>query len=161
MHLIERMLAPVSSNPPEDRLELAVERRKFLKRRWRGTAPDGTEFGFDLESRLVDGCVIFQENGIDYIVRQLPEACLRNPFFRPRASIAHWLEGRQPPPPRPSDEKITPHPSRSCHEATARTRILAFHRTRSPLHSDESSPALKFKFKIQTLMKTLASAPPW
>jgi hypothetical protein len=40
---------------------------------WRS---DGTEFGFDLETRLIDGCVIFHKNGGDYIVRQL-----RKPFI--------------------------------------------------------------------------------
>ncbi|WP_411827732.1 urease accessory protein UreE [Luteolibacter sp. AS25] len=59
---------------------LATERRKFLKRRWRGIAVDGTEFGFDLESRLLDGCVIFQSGGKDYIVRQLPERVYEVPF---------------------------------------------------------------------------------
>lgn len=73
MHLIERMVAPKSTKSTENTVELAVERRKFLKRRWRGTASDGTDFGFDLESRLTDGCVIFQDGEIDYIVRQLPE----------------------------------------------------------------------------------------
>ncbi len=94
MHLIERMLAPVSSKSPENQIELAVERRKFLKRRWRGTAPDGTEFGFDLESRLVDGCVILQENGTDYIVRQLPETVYEIPFADPaQASLIGWKVG--------------------------------------------------------------------
>ncbi len=73
MHLIEKMVNAESERPPENRIELTVERRQFLKRRWRGTASDGTEFGFDLESRLTDGCVIFQNGETDYIVRQLPE----------------------------------------------------------------------------------------
>ncbi len=73
MHLIQHALAPASVLPAEMRVTLAAERRQFLKRRWRGVAGDGTEFGFDLETRLTDGCVIFQQNGIDYVVRQLPE----------------------------------------------------------------------------------------
>ena len=63
MYLITRMLAPASVSPMEDQVVLAVERRQFLNRRWRGMAEDGTEFGFDLESRLTDGCVIFQQDG--------------------------------------------------------------------------------------------------
>ena len=66
MHLIERMMARESELPPARRVTLHAERRQFLKRRWRGTAEDGTEFGFDLESRLTDGCVIFHESGSDY-----------------------------------------------------------------------------------------------
>lgn len=72
MKLIERMLAERAGDEGE-RVELRAERRKFLKRRWRGVAEDGREFGFDLESRLVDGCVIFREEGREYVVRQLPE----------------------------------------------------------------------------------------
>lgn len=80
MELIERMLAETSLNPLSKRVELAVERRLFLKRRWRGTAEDGREFGFDLDSRLVDGCVIFRDGGMDYVVRQLPEMVYEVPF---------------------------------------------------------------------------------
>ena len=72
MELIERMLAEVPEEGGE-RVELAVERRKFLKRRWRGIAEDGKEFGFDLESRLLNGCVIFRDGKKEYVVRQLPE----------------------------------------------------------------------------------------
>ena len=46
MKLIERMLAERAGDEGE-RVELRAERRKFLKRRWRGVAEDGREFGFD------------------------------------------------------------------------------------------------------------------
>lgn len=94
MHLIERMVAPESGKPPEQRVELAVERRKFLKRRWRGTASDGTDFGFDLESRLTNGCVIFQDGETDYIVRQLPEKVYEVPFLNPgEGALIGWKVG--------------------------------------------------------------------
>ncbi len=94
MHLIERMVAPESEKPSEDRIELAVERRKFLKRRWRGTAPDGTDFGFDLESRLTDGCVFFQDGQTDYIIRQLPEKIYEVPFSSPaEGALIGWKVG--------------------------------------------------------------------
>lgn len=94
MHLIERMVAPESEKPPEQRIELAVERRKFLKRRWRGTASDGTDFGFDLESRLTNGCVIFQDGETDYIVRQLPEKVYEVPFSNPgEGALIGWKVG--------------------------------------------------------------------
>lgn len=73
MNLIQNALAPASVLSADKQVVLAAERRQFLQRRWRGIADDGTEFGFDLETRLTDGCVILQENGKDYIVRQLPE----------------------------------------------------------------------------------------
>lgn len=94
MHLIERMIAPASEKPPESRVTLAVERRLFLKRRWRGTAEDGTDFGFDLETRLTDGCLIFQSGDTDYIVRQLPETVYEIPFEDPaHAALVGWKTG--------------------------------------------------------------------
>lgn len=94
MHVIEKMVAPESGKPTEHRIELAVERRKFLKRRWRGTASDGTEFGFDLESRLTDGCVIYQDGEKDYIVRQLPEKVYEVPFLNSaQGALIGWKVG--------------------------------------------------------------------
>ncbi len=94
MHLIQRKLAERSDLPGERQVVLAAERRLFLKRRWRGVAEDGTEFGFDLESRLNDGCVIYQENGRDYIVRQLPEVVYEVLFESPdHAALVAWKVG--------------------------------------------------------------------
>lgn len=94
MHLIGRMISPISENPPTNIIEIAVERRKFLKRRWRTTAPDGTDFGFDLETRLTDGCVIFQKGETDYIVRQLPEKVYEVPFLNPaEGALIGWKVG--------------------------------------------------------------------
>ncbi len=73
MQLISRMISPSSQLCASQQIELAAERRQFLKRRWRGVAADGTEFGFDLEDRLTDGGVIFHDHGCDYVVRQLEE----------------------------------------------------------------------------------------
>ncbi len=94
MHLIEKMVAESSEKTGDRRVELAVERRKFLKRRWRGVAEDGVEFGFDLESRLVDGCVIFQEGAKDYVVRQLPEVVYEVPFHNAaHGALVGWKVG--------------------------------------------------------------------
>ena len=94
MHLIERMLAESSNLPSYRHVTLAAERRQFLKRRWRGIAEDGMEFGFDLESRLTDGCVIFQQEGNDYIVRQLPEKVYEVSFETPaQAALIGWKVG--------------------------------------------------------------------
>ncbi|MFD2257809.1 urease accessory protein UreE [Luteolibacter algae] len=94
MRLIEKMLASRSEKAAGDRVELAVERRLFLKRRWRGVAEDGSEFGFDLESRLIDGCVIYQNGGKDYIVRQLPEPVYEVPFTdTAHAALVGWKVG--------------------------------------------------------------------
>ena len=94
MHLIESMIAVKSDKPPENRIELAIERRKFLKRRWRATASDGTDFSFDLESRLTDGCVIYQDGNTDYIVRQLPEKVYEVAFTNPaEGALIGWKVG--------------------------------------------------------------------
>jgi urease accessory protein len=94
MHLIQRMLAAASVLPPECQIVLRAERREFLKRRWRGIAADGTEFGFDLDERLVDGCVIHHRGGVDYIVRQMPEMVYRIPFQTPaHAALVAWKTG--------------------------------------------------------------------
>ena len=70
MQLINQMLASVSERPEAQQIRLVAERRLFLKRRWRGVAEDGTEFGFDLESRLTNGCVFFQTDTHDYVIVQ-------------------------------------------------------------------------------------------
>jgi urease accessory protein len=94
MHLIPHMLDLESKLPPGQCVTLYAERRQFLKRRWRGIAEDGTEFGFDLEARLTDGCVIFREEGIDYIVRQLPEQVYQVKFKNEaEAALIGWKVG--------------------------------------------------------------------
>ena len=94
MHLIQHALAPASVLPAEKQITLAAERRQFLKRRWRGVAEDGTEFGFDLETRLTDSCVIFQQDSNDYVVRQLPESVYEVPLESPaQAALVAWKVG--------------------------------------------------------------------
>lgn len=94
MHVIQRALAPASELPAEMQVLIAAERRQFLKRRWRGSAADGTEFGFDLESRLTDGCVVHREQGRDYIVRQLPEVVYEVRLESPaQAALVAWKVG--------------------------------------------------------------------
>lgn len=94
MHVIQNAIAPTSELPDDRQIVLAAERRQFLKRRWRGVAEDGNEFGFDLDSRLTDGCVIFHQDGHDYIVRQLPERVYEVPLESPdKAALVAWKVG--------------------------------------------------------------------
>ncbi|MFT3991363.1 MAG: hypothetical protein QM680_08120 [Luteolibacter sp.] len=112
MHLIQRLLSEKSTLPESHQITLAAERRQFLKRRWRGLAADGTEFGFDLESRLVDGGVIFHENGKDYIVRQFPEVVFEIPLTSPgQAALVAWKSGNLHMP-----AQIFPHCIRILHD---------------------------------------------
>jgi urease accessory protein len=107
MQLVTRMLEPASSRPPEEQVALAAERRQFLKRRWRGVAEDGTEFGFDLGSRLAEGGVIFQQGSKDYVVRQLPEVVYEVPFASPaHAALVAWKTGNLHLPAQIFDDRI-------------------------------------------------------
>lgn len=92
--LVTRMIAEVSTRPETAQISLFVERRIFLKRRWRGTARDGTEFGFDLESRLKNGCVIHQTNAVDYVIWQEHETVyMVRPASLDEAALLGWKIG--------------------------------------------------------------------
>lgn len=92
--IVTRGIAEGSLRPEGERIVLLAERRLFLKRRWRGTAADGTVFGFDLESRLHDGCVVHRTDAADYVVRQEHEPVY---VLRPRtaeeAALQGWMIG--------------------------------------------------------------------
>ncbi|TDU67316.1 urease accessory protein [Prosthecobacter fusiformis] len=94
MILITHMLSDSSLRPVAEQVELLVERRLFLKRRWRGLAADGTEFGFDLAARLKHGCVIHQTNDLDYVVRQQEETVYQvRPGSVDEAALMGWKIG--------------------------------------------------------------------
>jgi urease accessory protein len=73
MQAVRKMLAEHSLRPESEQVRLEAERYRFLKRRWQGLAEDGTEFAFDLESRLKSGCVIHQTDAADYVIVQKTE----------------------------------------------------------------------------------------
>ena len=60
-------------NPP---ILIPVDRVTLVKRRWRGVATDGREFGFDLEHPLGDGAAVFHDGVNVYHLAQKPEAIL-------------------------------------------------------------------------------------
>lgn len=60
----------------EETVVLTVDRATLAKRRWRGAARDGREFGFDLDHPLVDGAVFHREAGKCYLISQAPEPVL-------------------------------------------------------------------------------------
>lgn len=94
MILIKRMLSEASLRPVSEQVGLLVERRLFLKRRWRCEAADGTEFGFDLETRLKHGCVIHQTETADYVVWQQPEQVYQiRPASADEAALMGWKIG--------------------------------------------------------------------
>jgi urease accessory protein len=74
MQLIHDHLS--SRNGALPTVALWVERGILAKRRWRGRAEDGTEFGFDLGHALADGDAFFASEHAVYLLKQLPEPVL-------------------------------------------------------------------------------------
>src|SRR4051812_18695489 len=72
MHLISGAILQPDLELPETKI--VVERLTLAKRRWRGVAEDGTEFGFELPAPLTHGDTIFQSNNTRYVIGQKPEA---------------------------------------------------------------------------------------
>lgn len=73
MQLITQSIA----RPSEDLTEVyvKVDRHKLVRRRWRGVAEDGTEFGFDLEDALNHGDYFYASDEAVYLIDQSPEDC--------------------------------------------------------------------------------------
>lgn len=55
-------------------IALAVERSTLARRRWRGRADDGREFGFELEAPLPHGATFWQTAAARYVIAQVAEA---------------------------------------------------------------------------------------
>src|SRR5437867_755441 len=74
--------------------ELEIDRHTLAKRRWRGTAADGREFGFDLDHPLRHGDVFFQTPTHRYVIAQIPESVLRVALTTPvHAARLAWQIG--------------------------------------------------------------------
>ena len=71
MQFVSGPLAAADPTLPE--ITLRVERLTLAKRRWRGTAADRTEFGFELAAPLKHGDTFFQSATARYSVQQHPE----------------------------------------------------------------------------------------
>lgn len=74
MELIHHALSAETPSLPI--LRIPVERLVLAKRRWRGVAEDGAEFGFDLEKPLPDGAAIFRSEAAVYVLAQKYEPVL-------------------------------------------------------------------------------------
>lgn len=71
MHLIHAATnAPNASLAP---IAIRIDRLTVAKRLWRGTAADGTEFGFELERPLQHGDTVFETATARYVIDQIPE----------------------------------------------------------------------------------------
>jgi urease accessory protein len=74
MTIIRQALAV--SPAPLPPVRLTVERLTLAKRRWRGVAEDGAEFGFDLDRPIADGAAFHQTETSVYVVAQKYEPVL-------------------------------------------------------------------------------------
>ncbi len=74
MELVRHTLRRSADSLPTQRI--AVERLTLAKRRWRGVAEDGREFGFDLDAPLADGAAVFQSETAVYVLAQKYEPVL-------------------------------------------------------------------------------------
>jgi len=73
---------------------LRVDRITLAKRRWRGVAEDGREFGFDLEVPLNHGAHFFAVGDNYYVIEQEPEKVLEIPMTTPeQAARVGWSLG--------------------------------------------------------------------
>ncbi len=72
MNLIRAAITEPDSSRPE--ILLSIDRLTLVKRLWRGTAEDGTEFGFELEAPLKHGDTFFQSAKARYVIAQHPES---------------------------------------------------------------------------------------
>lgn len=92
MQLIHHALAGPGFLPVQ---RIAVERLTLAKRRWRGVAEDGQEFGFDLEAPLADGAAVFQSEAALYVLAQKYEPVLEVALGTdsPTAARLGWMIG--------------------------------------------------------------------
>ena len=74
MQLIKQAIESGAAGLPE--VELVADRFKLQKRRWRGEASDGADFGFELAEPLGHGAVFFESATHRYHIRQTPESVL-------------------------------------------------------------------------------------
>jgi urease accessory protein len=92
MTLIHDELDEVPSLP---RIPLRVERMTLAKRRWRGVAENGQEFGFDLDAPLSEGVAFFASETAVYFIQQKPEPVLEVTLIPKPAPVARlgWTIG--------------------------------------------------------------------
>ena len=72
-----------------------VERLILAKRRWRATASDGQDFGFDLATPFVHGTGFVGAEGRHYVIEQKPEPVLEIALIPRAAPVARlgWALG--------------------------------------------------------------------
>ena len=87
MHLINQALNPVPHH--HDHVSIPVDRHKLARKRWRGTAADGTDFGVDVPEALNHGDCVLVEANTAYVIEQSPEPCFLVPLGEGKKTA--WL----------------------------------------------------------------------
>ena len=87
--------AALDSPPALPRIALHADRLTLAKRRWRGIAEDGVEFGFDLAAPLVDDVAFFASETALYVLAQKSEPVLEVALIPKAAPVARlgWTIG--------------------------------------------------------------------
>ena len=92
MHLITQALFHIPENL--ETIALSVDRHKLARRRWRGEAADGADFGFDVAEALSHGDCIHIDGAKAYVIEQAPEACFLVPIGEAiQAAWVGWMIG--------------------------------------------------------------------
>lgn len=92
MQLITNHLPSLPASKTQ--IQLPIDRRKLAKRRFRATAADGTDFGFDLPHPLKHGTPFHETEDTVYIIEQKPEPLLCIPIDTvQQAAYNGWMVG--------------------------------------------------------------------
>ncbi len=77
------------------KIPIPIDRYTLAKRRWRGVADDGCEFGFDLDEPLADSAAVFQSEAAVYVIAQKYEPVLEIALGgdSPVAARLGWMIG--------------------------------------------------------------------
>ena len=92
MNLITQVLTEL----PEglETVPVPVDRHKLARRRWRGAATDGTDFGFDVAEALSNGDCIHVTDTKAYVIEQESEDCFLIALGEPKeAAWVGWMVG--------------------------------------------------------------------
>jgi urease accessory protein len=93
MHFVRSPLTSADRALPE--IAVRADRSKLARKIWRGTAEDGTDFGFELEAPLAHGDAIWANANALYVIRQDAEPVLEIPLdLEPdAAAVLGWAAG--------------------------------------------------------------------
>lgn len=92
MHLITNHLHGVPDSKKQ--IPLAIDRRTLAKTRFRATASDGTDFGFDLPHPLRHGTAFHETADSVYLIEQAPESVLKIHFHDGKSGALYgWMVG--------------------------------------------------------------------